>query len=69
MPNDHMFMAKIKGQEPEQFIFITVSEDYSRITRTSDPMSEKELRAKLHDLMMPDVEVCARIEHARKHPA
>ncbi len=40
-----MFVAKIKRQEPEQFI-LTLAEDSSTIKHTSDPMSEDELRIK-----------------------
>jgi hypothetical protein len=30
MADGHTFLAKIKTQEPEQFMFITLAEDYSR---------------------------------------
>jgi hypothetical protein len=68
MADDHMFLAKIKGQEPEQFMFVTLAEDYSTIKHTGEPMSEKEVRKTLADAGMPEATIRARIEKARQHP-
>lgn len=72
MANDHMFLAKIKGSEiepePEQFMFITLAEDWGTIKRTGKPMSEKEARAALHKAGMPEAESMGRIAQAREHP-
>ena len=65
---DRVFVAKVKGEEPEAFLFITLSEDFSRVVRTSGAMSEAELRAALSKTGMPDWEISSHIEHARKHP-
>jgi hypothetical protein len=69
MPSSHTFIAKIKDLEAEQFLLLTVAEDYSAITHTAEPMSEGELRGKLHNSGMPELEIRSHIEHARKHPA
>ena len=68
MADDHVFVAKVAMLEPEQFLFITLAGDYSRVVRTSGVMSEQELRAKLRSVRMPDAEIDSHIEHARKHP-
>ena len=63
-----MFVAKVKGKEPEQFLFITLSEGYERVVRTSGAMSEAEMRAALQKTGMPESEINSHIEHARQHP-
>ena len=68
MADDHMYVAKVKGSVPEQFLFITFAADYSQVVRTSGIMSEKDLRATLSKAGMPDLEITDRIEHARTHP-
>jgi|HubBroStandDraft_5_1064220.scaffolds.fasta_scaffold1871408_1 hypothetical protein len=40
---EHTYLAKVKGANPETFVFVTMHEDYSGIKRTSF-MSEPELR-------------------------
>jgi hypothetical protein len=65
---DQMIVAKVKGAEPEQFLSITLSEDFGTVLRTSGAMSETELRATLRKAGMPDWEITSHIEHARKHP-
>jgi hypothetical protein len=40
---DHTYLAKVKGADPETFVFITMHEDYSGIKRASF-LSEPELR-------------------------
>jgi hypothetical protein len=66
--DDHIFVGKVKGLEPEQFIFITVAGDFCTIKRTSNAMSGDELRTALSKVGMPDWEISSHIEHARKHP-
>jgi len=68
MANDHTFLAKVFGQEPEQFMFITLVDDYSTIKHTGEPMSEKETRETLRKAGMPEAAKSARIVNARKHP-
>jgi hypothetical protein len=68
MADGHTFLAKIKMQEPEQFMFITLAEDYSTITHTGESISEKEVRTTLADAGMSEAMIRARIESARKHP-
>ncbi len=41
--------------EPVRFSFITFADDYSGITRTTDPVGEKEMRSTLHEMGMPEV--------------
>lgn len=65
---EHTFVAKIKGAESEQFIFVTLAEDFSTVARTSKPLSEDDLRAELLEAGMPDGEISSHIEHARKYP-
>ena len=61
----HMFVAKIKGSE--EFIFITLADDFSSIIHTSQPTSEKDLRASLGKAGMPELAISAHIEHAKKY--
>jgi hypothetical protein len=68
MTRDHTFVAKIKGAGPEQFIFVTLADDFSTIAHKSEPLSEDNLRAELREAGMPNGEISSRIEHARKHP-
>lgn len=65
---EHTFVAKIKGAEPEQFIFFTLAEDFSTVAHTSERLSEGDLWAELRKVRMPDGEISSRIEHARRHP-
>lgn len=61
-------VAKVKGLEPEGFVFITVTS--GAITRLSYPaLSEADLKAALHKQGISDDEIRLRIETARKHPA
>ena len=68
MANDHMFLAKLKAPDPEQFMFITLHEDYLAIKHTGEPMSEKEVRETLRKAGMPETGITARIVSARQHP-
>lgn len=73
MATDHSFLAKLKGPVPEQFIFVTLADgrnpaDGPKPKEHSKPMSEEEARTALHDVAMPEVEIIARIDHARKNP-
>lgn len=65
----HTFVGKIKGSEPEQFVFITLAADFGSIKRTSGPLSEGELRHLLHTWGTPDAEMTSHIDRAQKHPA
>jgi len=69
MADGHIFVAKVAMREPEEFLFVTLAGDYSRIVQTSGSMTEEELRTKLRSAGMPDTEIASYIEHARKHPA
>ncbi|PYX34340.1 MAG: hypothetical protein DMG80_02495 [Acidobacteria bacterium] len=67
---DPTYLAKVKGIFPERFMFITMLGDYSGIKRTSDSMSEVELRAFFRVNGKPGLrqdEIDSRIETARRH--
>jgi hypothetical protein len=63
---DNIFLANVKGAEPEKFTVIILSEDLSRVVHGSRGMSEEELRKALRK--MPEHEFTSRIAYARKHP-
>jgi hypothetical protein len=62
-------LCKVKGSEPEQFIFVTLDLAQGAMKHTSDPMSEDELIALLGGKGMPKGEIISKIEQARKNPA
>ena len=63
-----MFLAKLREPDPEQFMFITLHEDYLTIKHTGEPMSEEETREALGKAGMPEIEISSRIARARQHP-
>ena len=65
---DRTLVGKVKGLDPEQFVFIALAADLSGVKRVSGPMSETELRAVLSQRGMQAGEITSYIEHARKHP-
>ena len=65
-----MFLGKVTGAEPEQFIFITMHQDYSAIKSTSGARTEEEFREFTRVNGRPgltEVEIDSMIENARKH--
>jgi hypothetical protein len=66
---ERTLVAKVKGSEPESFIFVTVKDNFSGITRMSYPaLSADDLWAALHKQGMPEEEIKVMIEQARKNP-
>ena len=64
------YLAKVKGIVPERFLFITMHGDHSAIKRTSDSMTEPELREFFRVNGKPGLrqeEIDSRIETARRH--
>jgi hypothetical protein len=71
MPSDNWGVAKVKGVEPEHFfIFLINTQGFKGpFMRTSDFLSEEELRAALRIKGITDGEVTELIERARANPA
>jgi hypothetical protein len=71
MPFENWGVAKVKGVEPEHFfIFLINSQGFKGpFMRTSDFLSEDELRADLKVRGNTDEEIVALIERARANPA
>jgi hypothetical protein len=64
------YLGKVRGSEPEQFIFITMQSDHSGIKRTSRAMTESESREFSRINGKPGLRedgIDSMIETARKH--
>jgi hypothetical protein len=64
---EHTYLAKVKGADPETFVFITMHEDYSGPKKTAF-MTEPELREFFRVNGRPDLkqlEIDSCIEDAR----
>ena len=66
MPNKKWGVAKVKGIEPEQFFIFLRNTEGSKgpFMRTSDFLSEDELRADLANRGITNAEIESLIEHA-----
>ena len=64
-----VFLAKVKGVEPEQFVYITMAVDFTAIKRMSGTLSEADVWLELRKSGMADTEIRSRIEATRLHPA
>lgn len=63
------FVVKIRGTEPEGFVFITLNADLSGVARISYPaLNEKDLWAALHKNGIPDGDIESLIYNARNRP-
>jgi hypothetical protein len=64
------YLGKVRGSEPEQFIFITMKSDHSTIKSTSNAMTEAEFREFSRVNGKPGLredEIDSMIETARRH--
>ena len=64
------YLGKVRGSEPEQFIFITMQSDHSMIKSTSRAMTETEFREFSRVNGKPGLredEIDSMIETARRH--
>jgi hypothetical protein len=70
MPNDKLGVAKVKGIEPEQFFVFLMNTEGSKgpFMRTSDFLSEDELRSDLESNGSTEAEINSLIERARANP-
>jgi hypothetical protein len=70
MPNDKLGVAKVKGIEPEQFFIFLMNTEGSKgpFMRTSDFLSEDELRSDLESNGSTEAEINSLIERARANP-
>jgi hypothetical protein len=70
MPNDKLGVAKVKGIEPEQFFIFLMNTEGSKgpFMRTSDFLSEDELRSDLESNGSTEAEINSPIERARANP-
>ena len=70
MPNDKLGVAKVKGIEPEQFFIFLMNAEGSKgpFMRTSDFLSEDELRSDLESNGSTESEINSLIERARANP-
>ena len=68
MPIKKWGVAKVKGSEPEQFFIFLINVDGSNL-RTSDFLSEEELRSDLANRSIREMEIESIIERARYNPA
>jgi hypothetical protein len=65
MPNKKWGVAKVKGSEPERFfIFLMNAKGSTAFMRTSDFLSEEELRLDLANRGINEAEIEALIKHA-----
>jgi hypothetical protein len=71
MPSENWGVAKVKGVEPEHFfIFLINTQGFKGpFMRTSDFLSEDELRSDLKFRGNTEEEILALIERARANPA
>jgi len=63
------YLGKIRGSEPEQFMFITMQSDHSAIKSTSRALTEQEFREFTRINGKPGLrkdEIDSMIENARK---
>ena len=70
MPNKKLGVAKVKGIEPEQFFIFLMNTEGSKgpFLRTSDFLSEDELRSDLESSGSTEAEINSLIERARANP-
>lgn len=70
MPNNKLGVAKVKGIGPEQFFIFLRNTEGSKgpFMRTSDFLSEDELRADLESNGSTEAEIDSLIEQARANP-
>ena len=70
VPNDKLGVAKVKGIEPEQFFIFLMNTEGSKgpFMRTSDFLSEDELRSDLESNGSTEAEINSLIERARANP-
>jgi len=61
-------VIKVKGAEPESFMVVGIDFDQHAITRTSNAMSEVDMRTYLKKEGGSDAEVNTWIEQARRYP-
>ncbi|MGA2593906.1 MAG: hypothetical protein ABSH32_28725 [Bryobacteraceae bacterium] len=65
---EQTWLAMLKGSEPEQFLFVTVDLAEGKMKRTTEAISEKEMRAHLTSNGMPASEINDKFVHARANP-
>jgi hypothetical protein len=65
MEQTHIYLAKIKGSDPDEFIFISTSLDGSQIKRMSESFSEANFRADMAAQGMSSIEISEKLAHAR----
>ncbi len=70
MPNEEWGVAKVKGIEPEQFFIFLMNMEGSKgpFMRTSDFLSEEELRSDLAGRGSTEVEIDSFVGRARANP-
>ena len=70
MPNDKLGVAKVKGIEPEPFFIFLMNTEGSKgpFMRTSDFLSEDELRSDFESNGSTEAEINSLIERARANP-
>jgi hypothetical protein len=64
MPNKKWGVARAKGSDPEQFFVFLINTRGSPFMRTSDFLSEKDLRSDLANRGISEAEIEALIAHA-----
>ena len=70
MASDRYAVLKIKGSDPEVFwiAFMTTEGRNGHFMKTSDDLTESELRAELQMMGLTKAEIDSRIQQARQHP-
>ena len=63
---DETHLTRVKGSDPEKFVFVTFDRAEARMRHMSGAMSEAEVRALLGGNGMPEHELNSVIETARK---
>lgn len=66
MPETRLFLGKVRGAEPEQLLLVEIYSDLSAVKRTEFTTEDK-LRPVLRKNGMPESEINALFENARKH--